>query len=531
MKVRIPFVTTLLLSIFLLGCEDDTTVPMETADKELTPQEFFRSQFTLDHFEDPSGHVVENIEIDWNDYQTKTFNDKTWYEFKAIQHQPTEILGKDRIRGSFYSLLAYKDGDGSKMYLNKMLSYSDGEGFTYFNIAEKYYHGMVYLYNLEGEVEHLFHFQKGNLKHSVENIKLVPTETDALGLIARGECHQKASTARCYDALGCALEQIGSGCGSGGTGGSYVSVTTHYYTDWYNNRGGTLDYSHTQYNGSSSEWVWMSSNSGSSGYANTSYNYAVGSTNQEGYTSGTTYSATRPRNAESPTFKLTIDKSIKDNECYKSILKRLTTKDHKNLRLNNLGELEGTGHLSQGILKLFEDSANYNLNIRIADATTNNGLKRNAYTDPRRNYPSNGQWTFDIVLDKSFVKNATSLAIARTIVHESLHAFLYYSTQTYSAAPFSQLFYQYYAKSDVNTSQHELMTQFADAIGHSLSIYDNNRLSLDYYKNLAWSGDMLNTTAFGKLSNSRQTAIRNANRNEGDAANIANGSALGTKCQ
>lgn len=75
-----------------------------------------------------------------------------------------------------------------------------------------------------------------------------------------------------------------------------------------------------------------------------------------------------------------------------------------------------------------------------------------------------------------------------------------------------------------------MITQFADAIGHSLSVWDNNKQSIEYYKNLAWSGDMLNTTAFDKLSFSRQQSIENANKNEGDAVLQANGNAKGEKC-
>ncbi|WP_045803056.1 hypothetical protein [Flagellimonas lutaonensis] len=66
-------------------------------------------------------------------------------------------------------------------------------------------------------------------------------------MIARGECHEKASTERCNSALECALNggpngngiggSCGGGGGPGGSGGGFRMVTTQDYTDWYNNRG------------------------------------------------------------------------------------------------------------------------------------------------------------------------------------------------------------------------------------------------------------------------------------------------------
>ncbi|MDC6385307.1 hypothetical protein PP180_08000 [Muricauda sp. SK9] len=228
--------------------------------------------------------------------------------------------------------------------------------------------------------------------------------------------------------------------------------------------------------------------------------------------------------------KIGVDVSV--DPCVKGIINKLKTKDMQNLTVPNIGQLAGTGHLSQTIIDMFDGSTNYHLNFKVADATTSGGLKRNAYTDPNPNTPNKGEVTFDIVLDEDFVKNATQLAIARTIIHESLHAYLSYSVQNYSSAPFSQLFYDYVSTKGytTNTAQHNIMTQFADAIGHSLSVWDNNKQSIEYYKNLAWSGDMLNTTAFNKLSLSRQSSIKNANKNEGNAAYPANSNAKGIKC-
>ena len=78
-------------------------------------------------------------------------------------------------------------------------------------------------------------------------------------------CMQKGTAmARCATALDCAFafasgQSTDGDCGSGGsTGGSYVAVRTDHYTDWYNVRGnGTAEYSHTRFNGSSIEYVYV----------------------------------------------------------------------------------------------------------------------------------------------------------------------------------------------------------------------------------------------------------------------------------
>jgi hypothetical protein len=76
------------------------------------------------------------------------------------------------------------------------------------------------------------------------------------------------------------------------------------------------------------------------------------------------------------------------------------------------------------------------------------------------------------------------------------------------------------------------MTQFADAIGISLAIFDNNSIGdIEYYKNLGWSGDMLNTDVFDVLTHQKRQAIEEANRAEGNAEYNATNSRKGKKCK
>ena len=137
------------------------------------------------------------------------------------------------------------------------------------------------------------------------------------------------------------------------------------------------------------------------------------------------------------------------------------------------------------------------------------------------------------MLDEDYVENATSLAIARTIIHESIHAFLSYSISINAQSTFAALFQRYVEEnedSNTNDIQHELMYQFTEALGESLASWDGHRLNDEYYENLAWSGDMLESEAFDKLSNERKQAIRDANRAEGNAVQSATNKAKGEKC-
>src|SRR5699024_3831238 len=111
-----------------------------------------------------------------------------------------------------------------------------------------------------------------------------------------------------------------------------------------------------------------------------------------------------------------IDGGDSVNPCVVDIINSLALKDVQNLTVPDIGQLAGTSHLSQIILEMFDGSSNYHLNFRIDDATDSDGTKRNASTKPRiTSSPSGRQWNFNIVLDKNYVKNATQLAIARTI--------------------------------------------------------------------------------------------------------------------
>ncbi|MBR9854343.1 MAG: hypothetical protein GYB37_07155, partial [Algicola sp.] len=76
--------------------------------------------------------------------------------------------------------------------------------------------------------------------------------------------------------------------------------------------------------------------------------------------------------------KIDIDVSV--DPCVEGIINKLKTKDMQNLTVPDIGQLAGTGHLSQGILDLFDSSGNYDLVFKVEEAGYSNGQPRNAFT-------------------------------------------------------------------------------------------------------------------------------------------------------
>ena len=213
------------------------------------------------------------------------------------------------------------------------------------------------------------------------------------------------------------------------------------------------------------------------------------------------------------------------NPCVGRILKKLQEKDLKKLTVPNIGGLSGTSHLSEGILRLFDKMDNLDLIFEIDEAGTN----KNATTRVRAGF---GAPTIVITLDEEFVKNATQLGIARTIIHESVHAFLLYATGKYSTSETAEILKVYREKYDnsLDIAHHKYMTQFAEAIGKSLSVWDNNQLGEEYYNNLAWSGGMITSEEFDELKTDQQNAIKDANEAEGNANQKSKTNAKGKRC-
>ena len=217
--------------------------------------------------------------------------------------------------------------------------------------------------------------------------------------------------------------------------------------------------------------------------------------------------------------------------CVKTIINKLAQND----AYIDLGDMpdfvKEELNLSGQIMDVFNNSSKYHLNFKVRSLQPNSlGQEKNAET--KFNISTKG---FDITLNSSYVSNATDLSIARTVIHESLHAYisLIYHTQVFSdlRKSLDKLLSQ--NGNNPNIAEHKLMVKnFISSIANSLESWDSSSLTdNNYYTYLSWSGGMIGTPAFDALSTAFQQNIIDANENEGQAGsgNLANSNALGNK--
>lgn len=211
--------------------------------------------------------------------------------------------------------------------------------------------------------------------------------------------------------------------------------------------------------------------------------------------------------------QIIIDSSVP--LCVENIIKKLSL-ENSFLDLGDMPTfIKNELNLIGNIFDLFNNSSEYHLKFIVGPLAPNSlGQERNGAT-----FVDFAKKEFRIVLNQDFVSNATDLVIARTIIHESVHAYLSFVYKEYPLSNLRESLTHLLNQNgqNQNTSQHKLMAQqFVDAIAKSLETWDSSSLfDKNYYKYLSWSGGMLDTPAFDNLSTNFQTNSRNANVNEG----------------
>ncbi|MGM0943687.1 MAG: hypothetical protein ACQEW9_00810 [Bacteroidota bacterium] len=217
------------------------------------------------------------------------------------------------------------------------------------------------------------------------------------------------------------------------------------------------------------------------------------------------------------------------NPCAADIFKELSKGSAYLTDMTGLGSLD----IFPGMLDLFEQSGQFDYRIR-------NGilLGQNAVTN-------RVQGVNIITLDNDYLKNATSLSIARTIIHETVHAYLLEHTYdmhlrtTYNTFELMVRFLEKYDR-DWNPTHHAAMADFILGIAVSLYNWDKKygptggNLGFDYYYKMAFGG-LVNPSDNTQLideakpfipSGSSWAEIDQILKNEASGSNQANG----TKC-
>lgn len=157
------------------------------------------------------------------------------------------------------------------------------------------------------------------------------------------------------------------------------------------------------------------------------------------------------------------------------IINRITNTCAKKVFLNlakgapKLGDMTGISNLDifPWMLELFKQGGKFNYKIQNSYFNS----EKAAFTTP----PSIGDDTIRIVLNDKFLMNATSLSIARTIIHETAHAYLIYVSKLRPPLidpGFLLQLNNYHNLHNTNVidTHHAMMNQFL--LGFAVSLYN-----------------------------------------------------------
>ncbi|MDO4782278.1 MAG: hypothetical protein Q4A09_03555 [Capnocytophaga felis] len=236
--------------------------------------------------------------------------------------------------------------------------------------------------------------------------------------------------------------------------------------------------------------------------------------------------------------KQVIDKFT--DPCAKKILSQMrSTTGMKNFLKE--AELHYNRHnFSEMIIDLFEKSSQTHLTFQNSSNTNNANGTTSGTT---------------ITLNNNYLRTATSLAIARTMIHEMVHAYLNATHRNYpnfQNQSLWQLLDNYYQTNKskyandpniLNRLHHEFMGQYVDAMAVSLQQWDirygtGSDLGFEYYKAQSYGG-LFQTDVNGTITtetDSFKQLVPNAKDRQDIANKILNeqnnnGNAKGTKCR
>jgi len=163
--------------------------------------------------------------------------------------------------------------------------------------------------------------------------------------------------------------------------------------------------------------------------------------------------------------------------------------------------------LSTAIVDLYAGDRTYNLRYKTVSSLPNNANALTTYDGDFTDINDAFVYNFSVLFRKSYINNATDVSIARTTIHENIHALLLYLSKSHSITPISinptynQLLDAYMdAKSVPNndTGHHNFMLGFVNDIAAQLKSYGISKgysLSDQFYNSMAWAG-LTNTPTF-----------------------------------
>lgn len=178
------------------------------------------------------------------------------------------------------------------------------------------------------------------------------------------------------------------------------------------------------------------------------------------------------------------------------------------------------------ILKNFKDGntpSQFNLKFVMSTTLSNT---TNASTSKNGNM-------FTIKINANTLSDRTSLGLARTIIHEGIHArlreFLHRKGGTLSKEDFPGV-YEYFRTYGKNWDHQQMADYYRSTIAKGLMQFDNGQHSDQFYDDMAWEGlanivdannkpDQIYTEAWKKLTVEEQNRIKSAIANEKENGN------------
>ena len=275
---------------------------------------------------------------------------------------------------------------------------------------------------------------------------------------------------------------------------SYIFIETEHFQDWYKFTSGGLVYTHTTYQGLTREVIF----SNTPGYDS----YQNFSTFQAG---GGAYDSNIGANYDGKVSleERTIEKINDDNI--------ITDPNFINYPCAKIIVEQAYGvcsPLNQLLLDIFEANDKVNLVYAVSSTIPGNGRTSQTYTFN----PATKTMDINIWLNESYLSTATDLSIARTTIHESVHAILVYMLEegkftsvTGNPDPeFKDLveaFINFNANkpSNYGKAHHEIMSELVAEMASSLSVYGQHRgynLPFSYYEKLSYAGAISLTPTF-----------------------------------
>ncbi|NCP20573.1 MAG: hypothetical protein GW847_01080 [Zetaproteobacteria bacterium] len=121
---------------------------------------------------------------------------------------------------------------------------------------------------------------------------------------------------------------------------------------------------------------------------------------------------------------------------------------------------------------------------------------------------NSGTYIIEIKINGNTLQNRTVLELARTLIHETIHAEMYRKLRSvnYSVSINDFLGIFYYYSTYKNWQHQQMASNYRTTIVDMLKEFDNNQHTESFYSDLAWEG-LQGTVAWNELSSNEKTRI------------------------